>query len=64
MQKIIQIISGQNGSGKTTFDDTFILSSKLEIPFIKPDLIASGLGSANSVSATFQAKLFYFQEQF
>lgn len=54
-EKIIQIISGPNGSGKTTFADTFISSSKNDIPFLNPDLIATGLGPTGSVNASFQA---------
>lgn len=53
MNKIIKIIAGPNGSGKTTFAESFI--SKKGIPFLNPDIIASGLGTLNSDKASFQA---------
>ena len=55
MSKFIQIISGPNGSGKTTFADTFIAKSKNRISFLNPDLIATGLGPTADTSASFQA---------
>jgi predicted ABC-type ATPase len=53
MSKLIQIIAGPNGSGKTTFAETFF--SNIKVPFLNPDLIASGLGPLNSEKASFQA---------
>lgn len=53
--KVIKIFAGPNGSGKTTFADTFISKSKPHIAFLNPDLIATGLGPTDSVSASFQA---------
>lgn len=53
MSKQIKIIAGPNGSGKTTFAETFLL--KREVPFLNPDLIAAGLGPSNFEKASFQA---------
>lgn len=55
MSKVIKIIAGPNGSGKTTFADTFLNTSKTKIPFLNPDLIATGLGPLGSEAASFQA---------
>ncbi len=51
--KQIKIIAGPNGSGKTTFAETFL--DRRQIPFLNPDLIASGLGPSNFEKASFQA---------
>lgn len=55
MNKVIKIVAGPNGSGKTTFAETFIVSSKPTTPFLNPDLIASGFDTNNSEKASFQA---------
>lgn len=55
MSKIIQIVAGPNGSGKTTFAETYINNSNSNISFLNPDLIASGLGPNNFEKASFQA---------
>ena len=55
MSKIIQIIAGPNGSGKTTFAETYINNSKSNIAFLNPDLIAAGFGTNDFEKASFQA---------
>lgn len=55
MSKIIKIIAGPNGSGKTTFADAFIIHAKPSIPFLNPDLIAAGFGPVDFEKASFQA---------
>ena len=55
MSKVIKIIAGPNGSGKTTFAETFVVRAKLPIPFLNPDLIAAGLGPILTNQASFQA---------
>ncbi len=55
MSKIIKIIAGPNGSGKTTFAETFVVHAKSPIPFLNPDLIAAGLGPVLTNKASFQA---------
>ncbi len=55
LSKVIKIIAGPNGSGKTTFADTFLNTSKSKAPFLNPDLIATGLGPLGSETASFQA---------
>jgi predicted ABC-type ATPase len=53
MKKVIKVIAGPNGSGKTTFAEAFVTRSK--IPFLNPDIIASGLGTLNFERASFHA---------
>lgn len=55
MSKVIKIIAGPNGSGKTTFAKTFVVNSKTPVPFLNPDLIAAGLGPVLTNQASFQA---------
>ena len=55
MDKVIKIIAGPNGSGKTTFAETFLVKSKQPIQFLNPDLIAAGFGPADPEKASFQA---------
>ena len=53
--KVIKLIAGPNGSGKTTFAETFVVNSRPAIPFLNPDIIAAGLGSVDPEKASFQA---------
>lgn len=55
MNKIIKLIAGPNGSGKTTFAETFVVNSKPIIPFLNPDIIAAGFGTVDLEKASFQA---------
>ncbi|MGZ3774487.1 MAG: zeta toxin family protein [Pseudobdellovibrionaceae bacterium] len=55
MSKVIKIIAGPNGSGKTTFAEAFIIHTKPSIPFLNPDLIAAGFGPVDFEKASFQA---------
>ena len=48
-------IIAPNGSGKTTFAETYINNSKSNIAFLNPDLIASGFGTNDFEKASFQA---------
>jgi predicted ABC-type ATPase len=45
MEKIINVISGLNGSGKTTFAETYLVSNTPSMTYLNPDLIAQGLGA-------------------
>lgn len=51
--KKIIVVAGPNGSGKTSFADSFL--TKLDISFLNPDLIASGLGPSSFEASSFQA---------
>jgi predicted ABC-type ATPase len=55
MKKTIKILAGPNGSGKTTFAESFIVNSKPSIPFLNPDLIAAGFGPVDHDKSSFQA---------
>lgn len=55
MSKVIKIIAGPNGSGKTTFAESFVVGDKASIPFLNPDLIAAGFGPADPEKSSFQA---------
>lgn len=55
MERVIKVIAGPNGSGKTTFAETFVVSSKPAIPFLNPDIIAAGFGAVDAEKASFQA---------
>lgn len=55
MNKEIKLVAGPNGSGKTTFAETFVVNSKPAIPFLNPDIIAAGFGFVDSEKASFQA---------
>ncbi len=55
MIKKINIVAGPNGSGKTTFAESYLIRT-LEMPvFLNPDLIASGISSIDFKKASFQA---------
>ena len=55
MDKVLRIVAGPNGSGKTTFAETFVVRSRPAIPFLNPDIIAAGFGSVDAEKASFQA---------
>jgi predicted ABC-type ATPase len=54
-QKIIEVVAGPNGSGKTTFAESFFLRTKANAVFLNPDLIASGIAPLDFEKASFQA---------
>lgn len=54
-QKIIEIVGGPNGSGKTTFAESYFLKTKGNAIFLNPDLIASGIAPLDFEKASFQA---------
>jgi predicted ABC-type ATPase len=55
MTKKIEIVAGPNGSGKTTFAESYFLNTKKNLAFLNPDLIASGIGPLDFERASFHA---------
>jgi len=55
IQKVIEIVAGPNGSGKTTFAESLFLRTKKTAVFLNPDLIASGIAPLDFEKASFQA---------
>ena len=53
--KVIEIVAGPNGSGKTTFADSYLLQTRRNLVFLNPDLIASGIAPLDFEKASFQA---------
>lgn len=53
--KTIEIVAGPNGSGKTTFAESYLLRTKKKLVFLNPDLIASGIAPLDFERASFQA---------
>jgi predicted ABC-type ATPase len=54
-KKLIEIVAGPNGSGKTTFAESYFLRTKANSVFLNPDLIASGIAPLDFERASFQA---------
>lgn len=54
-KKIIEIVAGPNGSGKTTFAESYFLKAKKNLVFLNPDLIASGISPLDFERASFHA---------
>lgn len=52
---IIEIVGGPNGSGKTTFAESYLVRVKQSSSFLNPDLIASGIDSNDHQRASFAA---------
>lgn len=57
MKKSITIIAGPNGSGKTTFAESFFCGENQSIPFLNPDLIATGLGPSDFEKGFLRGKM-------
>lgn len=53
--KKINIVAGPNGSGKTTFAESFLLRSQISPVFLNPDVIASGISPGDFDKGSFQA---------
>ena len=54
-KKVIEIVAGPNGSGKTTFAESYFLNTKQNAVFLNPDLIASGIAPLDFEKASFHA---------
>jgi predicted ABC-type ATPase len=53
--KTIEIVAGPNGSGKTTFAESYFLRTKQNQVFLNPDLIAAGISPMGSDISSFKA---------
>ncbi len=53
--KKIEIVAGPNGSGKTTFAETYLVKQKITSVYLNPDLIASGISPIGTEKASIQA---------
>lgn len=53
--KIIEIVAGPNGSGKTTFANVYLLGKHARSTYLNPDLIASGISPLDFERASFHA---------
>lgn len=53
--KTIEVIAGPDGSGKSTFAESYFLQKQRLAQFINPDTIAAGLSPLNVEKASFQA---------
>lgn len=52
---VIEIVAGPNGSGKTTFAESYFLRTMRNPVFLNPDVIAAGIGPLDFEKASFQA---------
>ncbi len=53
--KTINLVAGPNGSGKTTFAESFIIRESKNVIFLNPDIIAAGIGPQDFEKASFHA---------
>jgi len=60
--KLIQIVAGPNGSGKTTFADSYFLRTRKNPVFLNPHLIALGIGRLDFQRSSFLAGRVLLQE--
>ena len=51
----INLVAGPNGSGKTTFAESFLIRTQEKSIYLNPDLIASGISPLEFEKASFQA---------
>lgn len=52
---VINIVAGPNGSGKTTFAESYLIHTLENSVFLNPGLIASGIAPGDFDKASFQA---------
>jgi predicted ABC-type ATPase len=54
-KKLIQIVAGPNGGGKTTFANAYLLENRSKSVYLNPDRIAAGISPFEFEKASFQA---------
>ncbi len=58
----LEIVAGPNGSGKTTFAQSYLIRTLKRTNYLNPDIIASGVSPAYSPDAAFQAGRIFLSE--
>ncbi len=53
--KTLEIVAGPNGSGKTSFANSYFKANRFKTSFINADIVASGLASGREELAAFRA---------
>ena len=53
--KVIEIVAGPNGSGKTTFASVYLLGDQGRLTYLNPDRIAQGIAPLDFEKASFHA---------
>ncbi len=58
----LEIVAGPNGSGKTTFAQSYLIRTLKRTNYLNPDIIASGVSPSYSSDSAFQAgRIFLFE---
>ena len=58
----LEIVAGPNGSGKTTFAQSYLVRTLKRTNYLNPDIIASGVSPSYSSDAAFQAGRIFLSE--
>jgi predicted ABC-type ATPase len=58
----LEIVAGPNGSGKTTFAQSYLVRTLKRTNYLNPDIIASGVSPSYASDAAFQAGRIFLSE--